>query len=67
MISDMNYIIFDLEATCWAQKGPISEIIEIGAVKIGPDLNTISEFSSFVKPMRNPILSDFCKELTSIT
>ena len=31
----MNYIVFDLEATCWNSNVPMQhEIIEIGAVKI---------------------------------
>ncbi len=66
----MNYIIVDLEATCW-QKGtsPFKmEIIEIGAVKLdGKTLEITDEFSSFVNPVINPELSDFCKNLTSIT
>ena len=66
----MRYIIFDLEATCWEQRGKIEdmEIIEIGAVKMAPSsFNIISEFQSFIKPINNPILSDFCIKLTSIT
>jgi inhibitor of KinA sporulation pathway (predicted exonuclease) len=64
----MNYIVFDLEATCWkeADKGQ-SEIIEIGAVKISDERRIVSEFERFVKPRKHPILSEFCKNLTSIT
>ncbi|MCB0629896.1 MAG: 3'-5' exonuclease [Saprospiraceae bacterium] len=62
----MNYIIFDLEATCWEQRGQAeNETIEIGAVLIR-EKETISEFKRFVKPIKYPILSDFCKKLTSI-
>jgi len=65
-----NYTIVDLEATCW-RKGSSPkrmEIIEIGAVKLnGSTFEKLSEFSSFVKPVQEPILSDFCTELTSIT
>jgi len=44
------------------------EIIEIGALKLdGSSLQKIDEFSSFVKPVNEPILCDFCSELTSIT
>ena len=34
----MNFIIFDLEATCWEGKPPnmVQETIEIGAVRINP-------------------------------
>jgi inhibitor of KinA sporulation pathway (predicted exonuclease) len=64
----MNYIIFDLEATCWEKSnGKVSEIIEIGAVKLASNLEVISLFSEFVKPTINPLLSEFCKNLTSIT
>ncbi len=64
----MNYIIFDLEATCW--KGwdkSRNETIEIGAVLINEKKEILSEFCSFIKPLKYPILSNFCKELTSIT
>jgi 3'-5' exoribonuclease 1 len=64
----MNYIVFDLEATCWegVDVGQ-NEIIEIGAVKINDQKQIISEFEKFVKPLKHPILSDFCISLTSIT
>jgi len=45
----------------------ISEVIEIGAVKLGRNFTKLSEFSSFVKPEKYPVLSDFCKELTTIS
>jgi inhibitor of KinA sporulation pathway (predicted exonuclease) len=64
------YLIIDLEATCWRQDEGHwgeSEIIEIGAVVVGDDYKICGEFQRFVKPVRNPMLSDFCKELTSIT
>jgi len=67
----MNYIIFDLEATCDNNKVFDNEIIEIGAVKINtvPNSNYIEEttFNTFVKPNDNPILTQFCKELTNIS
>lgn len=64
----MNYIVFDLEATCWEHRVPMDdmEIIEIGAVRLGPDLLPRDEFSSFVRPVLKPRLSDFCINLTSI-
>lgn len=58
-------IIVDLEATCSEQRDIVNEIIEIGAVKIENGKIT-SIFDSFVKPVINPILTDFCKDLTSI-
>jgi inhibitor of KinA sporulation pathway (predicted exonuclease) len=67
-----TYIIVDLEATCYDKidinkpKGFINEIIEIGAVKCNENGDIIDEFQCFVKPKKFPILSNFCKELTSI-
>ena len=44
------------------------EIIEVGAVAVNSTDGQIeSEFQSFVRPVRNPILTDFCRELTSIS
>lgn len=62
----MNYIILDLEGSCDNKGVFTNEIIEIGAVKLDNDLKLISEFQVFIKPIINPILTDFCKELTSI-
>lgn len=63
---DINYIVLDLEATCDLGSYD-NEIIEIGAVKLNTNLDIIDEFSYFVKPAKNTILTSFCKELTSIT
>lgn len=65
----MNFIVFDLEATCWRGRPPkgITEIIEIGAVKIDVYGDHIDSFSRFVRPVVNPLLSGFCTHLTSIT
>ncbi|MEN7551746.1 3'-5' exonuclease [Rapidithrix thailandica] len=63
----MNYIVLDLEATCWeGSTSHHNEIIEIGAVLVNEQKETVSEFVQFVKPLKHPRLSDFCKELTSI-
>ncbi|MDC8003660.1 exonuclease domain-containing protein [Aureisphaera galaxeae] len=64
----MNYIIFDLEATCWeGWDKSQNETIEIGAVLVNDRKEIISEFEQFVRPLKHPVLSDFCKDLTSIT
>lgn len=65
----MNYIIFDLEATCVEDKTiPFqNEIIEIGAVKLNSQLEKVGEFTTFIKPIINPTLTDFCTRLTTIT
>ncbi|MEO1486464.1 MAG: 3'-5' exonuclease [Bacteroidota bacterium] len=64
----MNYIVLDLEATCWKDRNTNkqNEIIEIGALKIDNEGEVESEFSEFVKPKLNPQLSGFCLELTTI-
>ncbi len=63
----MNYIIFDLEATCEENSKDFNnETIEIGAVLINEKCEIKDEFCKFVKPLKNPILSEFCKKLTSI-
>ena len=65
----MNYIIFDLEATCWeavSEKRGDQEVIEIGAVKFNIMGEDVAEFEQFVKPSDFPVLSEFCKNLTSI-
>jgi 3'-5' exoribonuclease 1 len=63
-------VVVDLEATCCDRKTiPSSkrEIIEIGAVMVDRDLQPISEFQTFVRPVRFPVLTPFCTELTTIT
>ena len=62
-------IVVDLEATCWDDSRPRSrmEIIEIGAVRLDSSLSTLDEFSAFVRPVVEPVLTAFCTRLTSIT
>lgn len=65
------HLILDLEATCCNDHSfpkDEKEIIEIGAVMVlGKTLEIISEFQTFIRPVRHPQLTDFCKELTSIS
>ncbi|MDY6785057.1 MAG: 3'-5' exonuclease [Cyanobacteriota bacterium] len=65
------FLVIDLEATCCNVKTiqrHEMEIIEIGAVMVkAAGLETTSEFQTFVKPIRHPILTEFCKNLTSIS
>ncbi|TAE69906.1 MAG: 3'-5' exonuclease [Bacteroidetes bacterium] len=65
----MNYIILDLEATCWNEKHHknISETIEIGAICVNEKKEILGEFQTFIKPTLHLQLSDFCQNLTSIT
>ena len=66
----MNFIIYDLEATCWNQdafKLRPQEIIEIGALSVNNFGEIQDTFSSLIKPTLYPDLSIFCQELTNIT
>ncbi|TPH15752.1 3'-5' exonuclease [Litorilituus lipolyticus] len=66
-----NYLIIDVEATCCHDDAfPTTEMemIEIGAVMVcGETLDKLSEFCTFIKPVRHPNLTQFCTELTTIT
>lgn len=64
----MQFVIFDLEATCWNGHavGREQEIIEIGAVLTDPFGQRISQFQEFVRPVENPTLSHYCRDLTGI-
>lgn len=70
-ITQKYYLIVDLEATCNDDNSiprEKMEIIEIGAVILNSrNLKVESEYQSFVKPILHPILTDFCKSLTSIS
>jgi 3'-5' exoribonuclease 1 len=70
-IDKYNHIlVVDLEATCCDMKSiprHQMETIEIGAVMVVREtLEIIDEFQIFIKPVRHPILTNFCLELTSI-
>jgi len=58
-----------LEATCWLGRPPgdVQEIIEIGAFKVNDFGEITGKFGEFVKPIVNPVLSPFCRQLTGIT
>jgi 3'-5' exoribonuclease 1 len=64
----MNYIIYDLEATCWEGSPPDMEpeIIEIGAYRVNEFGELRGKFSRFVRPVIHPTLSNFCRQLTTI-
>lgn len=64
------YLVIDFEATCCDQ-GSVPreqmEIIEFGAVMVeAKNFQVLSQFQSFVRPVRHPVLTGFCTELTSI-
>ncbi|MBI1310382.1 exonuclease [bacterium] len=63
-------LVIDLEATC-SDDGAVPrdemEIIEIGAVIADrPNWAPLAEFQTFVRPVRHPELTPFCRELTGI-
>ncbi|WP_309741827.1 3'-5' exonuclease [Chamaesiphon sp. OTE_20_metabat_361] len=66
-----HILVVDLEATCCdLQSIPRHqmETIEIGAVMVATEsLEIVDEFQTFIKPLRHPILTEFCRQLTSIT
>lgn len=63
--------VVDLEATCWQEgekRWPDKEIIELGAMLVAREgLAPLREFSALVRPVRSPVLSEFCTRLTTIT
>ena len=65
----MNYIILDLEATCW--QGNImdrnQEIIELAAYRVNGYRDWLDHFQSYVRPVEHPRLSAYCTDLTGIT
>lgn len=70
----MDYIIFDLEFNQDFSPGSSRkirrscfEIIQIGAVKLDQNLNTINTFQRYVKPTIYPVINPFITELTGIT
>ena len=69
-------IVLDFEATCQDEnssqkkQGDVNEIIEFPSVVIDISVSPpkiVDEIQQFVKPAYNPKLSNFCKNLTSIT
>ena len=70
-------VVFDLEFTAWPGSNERNwslpnedrEIIQIGAVKIETtgDMREVDSFQILVRPLKNPILSDYIVNLTAIT
>jgi 3'-5' exoribonuclease 1 len=75
LLKDKIYIVvFDLELTCWSDEDPNRrshrdmEVTEIGAVVLdAKDLSEKWRFNKTVRPVENPILTEFCTQLTGIT
>lgn len=65
----MKFIVYDLEATCWPNR-PSSlkqEIIEVGGYRLDHAGEVEASFQAFVRPIVHPMLSPFCRELTTIS
>lgn len=65
-------IVYDLESTCWndyRSSQNVSEIIEIGAVKVNLSAEDpfVDTFNMLVRPIKHKQLSSFCKKLTGIS
>ena len=63
-----HWLVIDLEATTDEGGWPLEEmeIIEIGASLVRFDGHEVDHFQRFVKPLRRPCLTNFCRELTHI-
>ena len=61
-------LVLDFEATCAESNAPTpQEIIEFPSVLLAREtMRTVSEFEAFVRPVHHPILTPFCRDLTSI-
>ncbi|MDD0843686.1 exonuclease domain-containing protein [Pseudomonas sp. Gutcm_11s] len=64
-----QWLIIDLEATTEEGGWPIEdmEIIEIGASLVAADGHELEHFQRFVRPLRRPCLTSFCRQLTHIS
>lgn len=63
------WLVIDLEATTEEGGWPVAEmeIIEIGASLVSSDGRELDHFQRFVRPLRRPYLTSFCRELTHIS
>jgi inhibitor of KinA sporulation pathway (predicted exonuclease) len=64
-----HWLVIDLEATTDEGGWPLTdmEIIEIGATLVNREGRELDHFQRFVRPLRRPMLTPFCRELTRIT
>jgi inhibitor of KinA sporulation pathway (predicted exonuclease) len=64
-----HWLVIDLEATTEEGGWPLEEmeIIEIGASLVRTDGHEVDHFQRFVRPLRRPHLTHFCRELTHIS
>jgi len=64
-----HWLVIDLEATTEDGGWPLAEmeIIEIGVTLVNQDGRELDHFERFVRPLRRPLLTTFCRELTHIS
>jgi inhibitor of KinA sporulation pathway (predicted exonuclease) len=77
LFTEDKAVIFDLEFTSWPGSNERNwslpeedrEVIQIGATKIEMtgNMREVDSFQVLVRPLKNPILSDYFVNLTSIT
>ena len=63
-----HWLVIDLEATTDEGGWPVTEmeIIEIGASVVNQSGREIDHFERIVRPVRRPLLTNFCRQLTHI-
>ncbi len=69
-----EFIIFDTEYTAWEgshergwdREGEYKELVQIGAIRVS-GLEEVDSFLCYVRPERNPLLSEYFIQLTHIT
>jgi inhibitor of KinA sporulation pathway (predicted exonuclease) len=70
-----TFVLLDTEYTAWEGSwqrgwtgpGEFKEIIQVGIIRVGPGLIETASEKIYVKPVKNPELSDYIKNLTHIT
>ncbi|WP_122583600.1 exonuclease domain-containing protein [Pseudomonas viridiflava] len=64
-----HWLVIDLEATTEEGGWPVAEmeVIEIGATLVNQDGRELDHFERFVRPVRRPVLTHFCRDLTHIS
>lgn len=70
-----EFIIYDTEYTSWEgcnengwdkTKNQYKEIVQIAAIKVDNNFNIIDKLNLYIKPVKNPKLSEYFKNLTHI-
>ena len=68
IVMDTEYTTWEgAQARRWSGPGERREIVQIAALKFDAAGNETDRFERYVKPVFNPVLSDFFVELTGIT